>query len=154
MALLCAGPATAGAATPTVRVATLRADIDPVTAPWVIDQIHAAQNNHDAALVLQLDTPGGLETSMKDIYQAELASKVPVIVYVAPAGARAASAGFIILQASDVAAMNPVSNAGSATPIDSSGRTSAAICGARSSPTPRPWRARWPRSTTGTCRPR
>ena len=122
VALLCAGPATAGAAAPTVRVATLRADIDPVTAPWVIDQIHAAQNNHDAALVLQLDTPGGLETSMKDIYQAELASKVPVIVYVSPAGARAASAGFIILQASDVAAMNPVSNTGSATPIDSSGQ--------------------------------
>jgi membrane-bound serine protease (ClpP class) len=103
-------------------VATLRADIDPVTAPWVVDQIHAAERNHDAALVLQLDTPGGLETSMKDIYQAELASKVPVVVYVTPPGARAASAGFIILQASDVAAMNPVSNTGSATPIDSSGQ--------------------------------
>jgi membrane-bound serine protease (ClpP class) len=112
----------AGTAAPVVRMATLQADIDPVTAPWVVDQIHAAENNHDAALVLRLDTPGGLETSMKDIYQAELASKVPVIVYVDPAGARAASAGFIVLQASDVAAMNPVSNTGSATPIDSSGQ--------------------------------
>src|SRR5262249_27242808 len=79
---------------PTVRVATLKADIDPVTANWLVDQIHAANDDHDAAIVIRLDTPGGLSTSMDDIVQAELASKVPVIVYVSPAGARAASAGF------------------------------------------------------------
>jgi membrane-bound serine protease (ClpP class) len=124
-ALLLAGllvhVATAGPQRPTVRVSTLHADIDPVTANWLIDQIHDANHDHAAAIVIRLDTPGGLSTSMDDIVRAELASKVPVIVYVDPAGARAASAGFFILQASDVAAMNPVSNTGSATPIDSSG---------------------------------
>jgi membrane-bound serine protease (ClpP class) len=113
--------ATADQQRPTVRVSTLRADIDPVTANWLVDQIHAANDDHAAAIVIQLDTPGGLSTSMDDIVRAELASKVPVIVFVNPAGSRAASAGFFLLQASDVAAMNPVSNTGSATPISSSG---------------------------------
>src|SRR3954468_7679590 len=113
--------ATAGPQRPTVRVSTLHADIDPVTANWLVGQIHAANDDHAAAIVIQLDTPGGLSTSMDDIVRAELASKVPVIVFVSPAGARAASAGFFLLQASDVAAMNPVSNTGSATPISSSG---------------------------------
>jgi membrane-bound serine protease (ClpP class) len=113
--------ATARQQRPTVRVSTLHADIDPVTANWLIDQIHAANDDHAAAIVIRLDTPGGLSTSMDDIVRAELASKVPVIVFVDPAGARAASAGFFLLQASDVAAMNPVSNTGSATPISSSG---------------------------------
>jgi membrane-bound serine protease (ClpP class) len=71
--------------------------------------------------VILLDTPGGLSSSMKTIYQAELASKVPVIVYVSPAGSRAASAGVWVSQAADVLAMSPTSNIGSSTPIDSSG---------------------------------
>jgi membrane-bound serine protease (ClpP class) len=72
--------------------------------------------------VVELDTPGGLSSSMKTMYQAELRSKIPVIVYVSPAGARAASAGVWLSQAADVLAMAPESNIGSSTPIDGSGQ--------------------------------
>jgi membrane-bound serine protease (ClpP class) len=72
--------------------------------------------------VILLDTPGGLSTSMKTIYTAELNAKLPVIVYVSPDGARAASAGVWIAQAADVLAMAPTTNIGSSTPIDSSGQ--------------------------------
>ena len=71
--------------------------------------------------MILLDTPGGLSTSMKTIYTAELNAKLPVIVYVSPDGARAASAGVWISQAADVLAMAPTTNIGSSTPIDSSG---------------------------------
>ena len=71
--------------------------------------------------MLQLDTPGGLSDSMDQIVHAELAAKIPVVVYVWPEGARAASAGFVILQAADVAALAPTTNAGSAIPISSTG---------------------------------
>ena len=111
----------AGASTPHVRLVSLKADVDPVTADWVVDQIHAAGRAHDAAVVLELDTPGGLLTSMREITQAELRSPVPVIAFVAPSGARAASAGFFLLQAADLAAMVPASNTGAATPIDMGG---------------------------------
>jgi membrane-bound serine protease (ClpP class) len=111
----------ASAARPHVRVVVLDADVDPVTADWVVDQIHAAGRAHDAGVVLELDTPGGLLTSMRKITQAELRSRVPVIAYVAPSGARAASAGFFLLEAADLAAMVPASNTGAATPIDMGG---------------------------------
>src|SRR6185437_14622014 len=84
--------------------------------------IDRANREHYDAIVIQLDTPGGLSTAMKDIYQAELDSKVPVIVYVSPAGSRAASAGVWITEAADVAAMAPQTNIGSSTPIESSGQ--------------------------------
>jgi membrane-bound serine protease (ClpP class) len=115
--------ATPGAAaeSPHVRVVVLDADVDPVTADWVVDEIRAARRAHDDAVVLELDTPGGLLTSMRKITQAELRSPLPVIGYVAPSGARAASAGFFLLQASDLAAMVPASNTGAATPIDMGG---------------------------------
>ena len=71
--------------------------------------------------MLELETPGGLLTSMRKITQAELRSPVPIIAYVAPSGARAASAGFFLLQAADLAAMVPASNTGAATPIDMGG---------------------------------
>jgi membrane-bound serine protease (ClpP class) len=97
-------------------------EINPVTQGYLTSQLsRAANDDYDAAVIL-LDTPGGLSTSMKTIYQAELASKVPVIVYVSPAGSRAASAGVWVSQAADVLAMSPVSNIGSSTPIDSSGK--------------------------------
>ncbi len=99
----------------------LDADVDPVTADWVVDEIHAARDDGDDAIVLQLDTPGGLLTSMRKITQAELRSPVPIIAYVAPSGARAASAGFFLLEAADVAAMVPASNTGAATPIEMGG---------------------------------
>ena len=97
-------------------------EINPVTQGYLTSQLSRAANDHYNAAVILLDTPGGLSTSMKTIYQAELASKVPVIVYVSPAGSRAASAGVWVSQAADVLAMSPVSNIGSSTPIDSSGK--------------------------------
>jgi membrane-bound serine protease (ClpP class) len=96
-------------------------DISPATQSWVNGRLdHAVSAGYDAA-VIELDTPGGLSTSMKSIYQHELALKIPVIVYVSPDGARAASAGVWLSQAADVLAMSPISNIGSSTPIDSSG---------------------------------
>jgi membrane-bound serine protease (ClpP class) len=96
-------------------------DVNPVTADYVVDQIHRANSEHYSAAVILLDTPGGLSDAMKDIYQAELASKIPVIVYVSPEGARAASAGVWIGQAADVLAMAPQTNIGSSTPISVGG---------------------------------
>ena len=97
-------------------------EINPVTQGYLTSELsHAANDHYDAAVIL-LDTPGGLSTSMKTIYQGELASKVPVIVYVSPEGARAASAGVWVAQAADVLAMAPTTNIGSSTPIDSSGQ--------------------------------
>ena len=106
---------------PLVLAIKLNSEINPVSASFVKDSIDRAKSDHAAALVILLDTPGGLSTSMQDIYKAELASSVPVIVYVSPDGARAASAGVYVTMAADVAAMAPVTNIGSATPIDSNG---------------------------------
>ena len=97
-------------------------EINPVTERYFTHELsHAASAGYDAVVIL-LDTPGGLSTSMKKMFNAELASKVPVIVYVSPEGARAASAGVWIGQAADVLAMAPTTNIGSSTPIDSSGQ--------------------------------
>ncbi len=96
-------------------------DVNPVTADYVIDQIERANEERYQAVVILLDTPGGLASSMKDIYEAELASRVPVIVYVSPEGARAASAGVWIGQAADILAMAPQTNMGSSTPISVGG---------------------------------
>jgi len=113
-------PATAAAA-PRVLAVEFDNDVNPVTADYVIDQIKRANEDHYNAVVILLDTPGGLSDAMKDIYEAELASKVPVIVYVYPEGARAASAGVWIGQAADILAMAPQTNIGSSTPISVGG---------------------------------
>src|SRR5215831_6865953 len=116
---------TAGASSrPRVLAITFGPDleINPVTQDYLTSKLSQAANDHYDAAVILLDTPGGLSTSMKTIYQAELASKIPVIVYVSPAGARAASAGVWVSQAADVLAMSPTSNIGSSTPIDESGK--------------------------------
>jgi membrane-bound serine protease (ClpP class) len=97
-------------------------EINPVTQGYLTNQLSRAANDHFNAAVILLDTPGGLSTSMKTIYQAELNAKLPVIVYVSPEGSRAASAGVWVSQAADVLAMAPTSNIGSSTPIDSSGQ--------------------------------
>jgi membrane-bound serine protease (ClpP class) len=117
--LLLAAPASA--APPRVLAVEFDNDVNPVTADYVVDQIDRANDQDYDAVVIQLDTPGGLADAMKDIYQAELASTVPVIVYVSPDGARAASAGVWIVQAADVAAMAPSTNLGSSTPVAAGG---------------------------------
>lgn len=97
-------------------------DVNPVTQDYLSGQIRRAGRDGYRAVVILLDTPGGLSESMRKIVQSELASKVPVIVYVSPDGARAASAGVWITEAADVAAMAPQTNIGSSTPINSSGQ--------------------------------
>src|SRR5712691_2749805 len=114
----------ASATTPRVLAILFDGDLEvnPATQSYVNHELDVAQKDGYSAAVILLDTPGGLSTSMRRIYQKELASKIPVIVYVSPSGARAASAGVWIAEAADVLAMSPVSNIGSSTPIDSSGQ--------------------------------
>jgi membrane-bound serine protease (ClpP class) len=109
------------AATPRVLAVEFDNDVNPVTADYVVGEIERANEDRYSAVVILLDTPGGLSDSMKEIYEAELASKIPVVVDVAPDGARAASAGVWIGQAADILAMAPQTNIGSSTPISVGG---------------------------------
>lgn len=95
--------------------------INPASADYIIDSIDRAQSDGAAALVIQLDTPGGLLSSARDIVKALLNSPVAVIVYVAPAGASAASAGTFVTEAANIAAMAPGTTIGAAHPVDMSG---------------------------------
>ena len=85
----------------------LREMVSPVSADFVVRGIRHADEINAQAVLIEIDTPGGLETSMREIIQAIIESRVPVITYVAPSGARAASAGLFILLSGDVAAMAP-----------------------------------------------
>jgi len=91
--------------------------IQPVTEEYIARAITEAERNKDQALLIELNTPGGLLDSTRDIIEKILAAKVPVIIYVAPSGRRAASAGFFILESADVAAMAPGTNTGAAHPV-------------------------------------
>lgn len=101
----------------TVMVADLQGAISPASADYFLRSLAAAERAGAALLVVRLDTPGGLDTAMRRMIQGILGARVPVAVYVAPSGARAASAGTYILYASHVAAMAPGTNLGAATPV-------------------------------------
>ena len=107
----------AEAAPAPVAVIELDGAITPVTSRLLTAAIDRAQTERDQALVVKLNTPGGLESSMRSMVQSILKAEVPVIVYVAPKGARAASAGVFITIAAHVAAMAPATNIGAAHPV-------------------------------------
>ena len=117
LAVALAALATPAAAAAPVATLTLDGAISPVTVRLVELALAQAQADGAPALVVQLDTPGGLERSMRSIVQRMLGAEVPVVVYVAPTGARAASAGVFITMAAHVAAMAPATNIGAAHPV-------------------------------------
>ena len=117
------GPAaTAPGSTAPVLVARVDTIIHPVAAEFVRRAVAEAEAARAAALVIELDTPGGLLTSTREITRALLQSRVPVVVWVGPEGAQAASAGFVVLMAADVAAMAPGTNTGAAHPVTGDGK--------------------------------
>ena len=102
---------------PRVLVAEFENDVNPVTQDYLLGAIERASDDGYAAVVIEMDTPGGLGSSMRAIVKGILAADVPVIVYVSPGGASADSAGAVIGMAADVLAMAPQTNIGSSTPI-------------------------------------
>src|SRR5882762_1308238 len=114
-----ASRATASSADGKAQVIELRIgdEIEPVMAEYVDGGIEEAARHHASLVLITMDTPGGLSTSMEDIIQHILDSPVPVVVYISPAGSRGASAGFFILLSADVAAMAPATHTGAASPL-------------------------------------
>lgn len=113
------GSAAAGPAEspPHVLVAAIASSINPVSADYLVAAIEQAEADRAALVVVELDTPGGLDSSMRQMVREILRTEIPVVVYVAPSGARAASAGVLITLASDIAAMAPGTNIGAAHPV-------------------------------------
>ena len=91
--------------------------IQPITAEYIARALDTAQADHDQAVLIEINTPGGLVDSTREIIEKIVASQVPVIIYVTPSGSRAASAGFFILESADIAAMAPGTNTGAAHPV-------------------------------------
>jgi membrane-bound serine protease (ClpP class) len=124
-ALLLAFPATAPASpspdAPRVLVVEFDNDVNPVTQDYLQDEMHRAVREGFSAVVIEMDTPGGLGSSMREIVKTILGLELPVVVYVAPPGSSADSAGAMIGQAADVLAMAPQTNIGSSTPISTTG---------------------------------
>jgi membrane-bound serine protease (ClpP class) len=120
-AFLLAGSSAAQDTSGLVVSIELPGSIDPATEDWISDALGDAADDGAELAIIRLDTPGGLDTSMREIVKDVIAAPMPVVVYVFPDGARAASAGLFVTQAGDVAAMAPQTNIGSASPISISG---------------------------------
>jgi membrane-bound serine protease (ClpP class) len=110
------------AASPEVVAVDVHSVVHPVTVEIISSAIHKAQQDKAEAILIRLNTPGGLMTAMREAIEKIIASPVPVITYVTPSGGRAASAGFFLLQAGDIAAMAPGTNTGAAHPVLMSGQ--------------------------------
>ncbi len=125
-ALAAVGPSSGA---PSATLLPVSGPIGPATSDFFVRKLHEAQESGAELVVVTIDTPGGLDTAMRDMIQAILSSEVPVVTYVSPSGARAASAGTYLVYASHVAAMAPATNLGAATPVQ---------IGPGSSPAPAP----------------
>jgi|TARA_B100002003_G_scaffold34644_1_gene29983 membrane-bound serine protease (ClpP class) len=119
LVLQAAGIRTAGirAASPTIEVLQVKGIINPILVDYVRRGINHAEESNAIAAIIQLDTPGGLDTSMRDIVKDIVTARIPVVVYVSPAGGRAASAGVFITVAAHIAAMAPNTAIGAAHPV-------------------------------------
>ncbi len=124
-------PLNAAAATPHIEQADLTGDINTIMASYIETAVHRAESDHADALLVVLNTPGGISNSMDDIVTSLVNSQVPVIVFVYPSGARAASAGLFVAQAADILAMAPGTNIGSAHPIQATGENLTGDLGAK-----------------------
>src|SRR5881397_391182 len=124
-------PVHAAAAAPHIEQADLTGDINTITASYIQSSVSRAEADHADALLVVLNTPGGISNSMDDIVTSLLNCKVPVVVFVYPSGARAASAGLFVAQAADVLAMAPGTNIGSAHPIQATGENLSGDLGAK-----------------------
>ncbi|MCM2357971.1 MAG: nodulation protein NfeD [Geobacteraceae bacterium] len=105
------------AETPVIRVLAVDGPINPVTVDYLRKNLHESARKQESLVLIEMDTPGGLDTAMREIVKEVMASPVPVAVFVTPAGARAASAGAVIGLAADILAMSPGTNIGAAHPV-------------------------------------
>src|SRR2546422_8447992 len=124
-------PVHAAVAAPHIEQADLNGDINTITANYIQASVSRADADRADALLVVLNTPGGISTSMDDIVTSLVNSTVPVIVYVYPSGARAASAGLFVAEAADILAMAPGTNIGSAHPIQATGENLTGDLGAK-----------------------
>ncbi len=106
----------------TIYLITIDAPITPVVSEYIIKSIDKAAKNNAQAIIIQLDTPGGLVDSTREIVKKMMAAEVPIVVYVSPSGARAASAGVFITMAGHIAAMAPGTHIGAAHPVTMQGK--------------------------------
>jgi len=106
---------------PPIYLLKIDGAITPPMSKYIIRVIDEAIANKAQAVIMEMDTPGGLDKSMREIIQKELSSYIPIIVFVSPPGARAASAGAYIAMAADIVAMAPGTNIGAATPVQLGG---------------------------------
>jgi membrane-bound serine protease (ClpP class) len=118
-----ASPASTAPAASSVVELHIDGEIEPILAEYIVRGIEQAGSEHASLILITMNTPGGLDTSMRSIIQAILRSPVPVVTYVYPTGSRAASAGFFILLSADVAAMSPGTETGAASPLIELGGT-------------------------------